>query len=516
MGSRIIHSFFFASFVLTVTANSAEISVGRIDNAKAGDRKSVLISADNIATQISGFSLLVAYDQTLSLVYSVKPGELKNDYGWEYFSYRMITRDSLAVILPGYKVHLINIIGLASLSGNPPPLISGPSFVLAEIDVRLANILGSFSDETWTPFSFFWRDCRDNQLISVGGDTVYSGDEIFENRSASETHVPVNNVFPGYGAPDNPCLPSGTSEFTKSIDFVNSGIRSFVIDPTEECYNGDVNQNGIPYEVSDAVLFANYFICGICIQCDFVPCPWIEQTDCNCDETVLSVADLVCFIRKVTGEYWAGKLAVPVESEPTLFEDNSGNFRTFLLETNDELQLAYLKVIPTHSTNLSTINFESVNLNFKTGLIGDTTAMLLVDFEGNAVLSAGKHRLFEYAGDEDFEIEAWVVDMSGQEFALKLESAVVPESPELLQNYPNPFNPSTVIEFNLPANSEWKLEIYNVAGQLIKNYSGSSTGLTKIEWDGTEMSGTQVSSGVYFYKLISSDNISSRKMLLLK
>jgi hypothetical protein len=88
----------------------------------------------------------------------------------------------------------------------------------------------------------------------------------------------------------------------------------------------------------------------------------------------------------------------------------------------------------------------------------------------------------------------------------------LPTSYSLSQNYPNPFNPSTIIKFNLPSAGEYKLAIYNIAGQMVEKFSGySSAGEVSLEWDATAFS-----SGIYLYKLTTDNFTSSRKMVLMK
>jgi len=88
-----------------------------------------------------------------------------------------------------------------------------------------------------------------------------------------------------------------------------------------------------------------------------------------------------------------------------------------------------------------------------------------------------------------------------------------------LSNYPNPFNPSTEIRFQISdfsENEKAEIEIYNLKGQKIKQYSILNN-QSSIVWNGTDQTGKPVSSGVYFYKLVSNGkDITSRKMLLLK
>ncbi|PID27854.1 MAG: hypothetical protein CSB55_07335 [Candidatus Cloacimonadota bacterium] len=88
----------------------------------------------------------------------------------------------------------------------------------------------------------------------------------------------------------------------------------------------------------------------------------------------------------------------------------------------------------------------------------------------------------------------------------------------LNQNIPNPFNPETEINFVLNEDSNVSLDIYNVKGQKVKTLvSGKLTkGNHDIVWSGKDDNGTDVSSGIYFYRLTSGKLVRSKKMILLK
>ncbi len=96
---------------------------------------------------------------------------------------------------------------------------------------------------------------------------------------------------------------------------------------------------------------------------------------------------------------------------------------------------------------------------------------------------------------------------------------VLPTTFTLLQNYPNPFNPTTVLSFEFSALANVRLEIFNTLGQKVKLlYTGQAgVGLTQLFWDGSDDRGEPVSSGVYFYRLVSADGFeSSKKMVLVR
>lgn len=95
-----------------------------------------------------------------------------------------------------------------------------------------------------------------------------------------------------------------------------------------------------------------------------------------------------------------------------------------------------------------------------------------------------------------------------------------------LSNFPNPFNPATTISFSLSEpSSRVELTIYNIKGQQVKTFISNqlAAGRHSVFWNGKDVNGLPVSSGVYFCKLLNSDstaetknNLTSRKMLLLK
>jgi hypothetical protein len=98
------------------------------------------------------------------------------------------------------------------------------------------------------------------------------------------------------------------------------------------------------------------------------------------------------------------------------------------------------------------------------------------------------------------------------------EVMVIPGDFALHQNFPNPFNPTTEIRFDLPEAGNVNLSIYNLMGQKIRSLSSEmmTPGYHAIIWDGTNDMGSQVSTGMYFYAIQSSEFQATKKMLFLK
>jgi len=94
----------------------------------------------------------------------------------------------------------------------------------------------------------------------------------------------------------------------------------------------------------------------------------------------------------------------------------------------------------------------------------------------------------------------------------------LPERFELYPNYPNPFNSSTRIRFNIPLNTYVQIDVYNILGRKVANLFGEKTtaGRHSVIWDGTDHSGHEVASGIYFCRMRTTNFEHTTKMLLLR
>jgi photosystem II stability/assembly factor-like uncharacterized protein len=89
----------------------------------------------------------------------------------------------------------------------------------------------------------------------------------------------------------------------------------------------------------------------------------------------------------------------------------------------------------------------------------------------------------------------------------------IPKNFRLAQNYPNPFNPTTTIKYSISKADVVSLKIYDVLGRVVANV------INKYEKPGeysVQFNVANLSSGVYFYRLKAGDNVSVKKMVLLK
>jgi hypothetical protein len=110
--------------------------------------------------------------------------------------------------------------------------------------------------------------------------------------------------------------------------------------------------------------------------------------------------------------------------------------------------------------------------------------------------------------------QTWVEEQEGE--------GSFPSDFALYQNHPNPFNSYTSIQYTVSGERNQSvpvsLRIYNVLGRLVRTLVDDckSVGTYRIDWDGKDNKGQNVSSGIYLYQLRVGDHVFTKRMLLLK
>ena len=97
--------------------------------------------------------------------------------------------------------------------------------------------------------------------------------------------------------------------------------------------------------------------------------------------------------------------------------------------------------------------------------------------------------------------------------SLSSDNDVVPSNYSLLQNYPNPFNPVTIIQFTIPNTSHVTLMVYDLLGREVATLMNEivDAGIYSRQFNGSHLS-----SGVYYYRMMSGSYTAMRKMLFIK
>jgi len=114
-----------------------------------------------------------------------------------------------------------------------------------------------------------------------------------------------------------------------------------------------------------------------------------------------------------------------------------------------------------------------------------------------------------------FQYRLKQIDFDGNfEFSEVVEVEIgIPKEFSLEQNYPNPFNPSTNIGFQIASFGFVTLKVYDILGNEIATLVNEEkpAGEYEVEFDGSELT-----SGIYFYKLISGNYVETKKMIIIK
>jgi len=455
----------------------------------------------DITQGIGGFDFLVAYDASALAFQLAFEGDVYAACGWEYFTYRYGPYGNCGNACPS---GMLRVVGLAETNNGPehPGCNSPePGFVQStQLPIVLAYLRFLVSNDrtlecTYVPVRFFWYDCGDNTLSNFDGSELYLSQKVFDfceydnpflgcDITGSGTHT-----FPTFqGAPDI-CIYENTDLgkiAKRNVDFQNGGVD--IICEEDIDARGDINLNGLGYEIADAVMFTNYFISGLAAFGDHIEGS-IAASDTNADGLALTVADLVYLIRVVIGDAMPYDKVSPMVANVT--------FGDGVFSVDAEMGAAYIVVAGDVTPDLMASNME-----MKYGFNGENTNILVYSTEANQSFSGDFLRANGRVVSTEF------ATFTGQMVTAK----VMPANFALHQNYPNPFNPTTTIKIDIPkVGVDYKLNIYNVTGQLVETITGTSTGFDEVVWDASGLS-----SGIYFYKLSAGDFTATKKAVLLK
>ena len=474
------------------------IQIEKTHGAIQGQPEIVHIYQQGSGKELGGFDFLIAYDATALNPQIVTPGGLFEGCGWEYFTYRNAANGNCSGSCP---TGLLRIVGLADMNNgayHPGCYLNDQIGSLADIEFLVTN------DRTfecmYIPIRFFWLDCNDNSMSSRSGDTLWISRNVYDFELSEMTDNSYG--FPGYFGAHNSCLIGGgpgKPAAIRCIDFTNGGVDIICADSIDD--RGDINLNGVAYEIADAVVYTNYFIYGLSAL-DISVDGQTAASDVNADGISLTVGDLVYLIRVVVGDAIAIPKLNPNLSDEVIFNLNNGILA--ISESDYQVGAIFLTI---EGNVTPSLHPDADNMELRSNFDGTNTRVLIYNMNGKNFLELG-NVLNVGLNNKIKEIEVGAYNG----LALKGSIGELPDKFELLQNYPNPFNPITTIKFALPVASKWDMTIYNILGQQVDNFNGDSdAGYETIEWDAS-----RYASGVYFYRLKAGSFSATRKMVMVK
>jgi phosphatidylserine/phosphatidylglycerophosphate/cardiolipin synthase-like enzyme len=171
-----------------------------------------------------------------------------------------------------------------------------------------------------------------------------------------------------------------------------------------------------------------------------------------------------------------------------------------------------------------------VYLEGQTGLLHSKYMLIDADLpSSNPLVETGSYNYSTAAttgNDENFLViyDSLIANQYLQEFAKRYSlaggtisiekiSSEIPADYILSQNYPNPFNPKTVINYELPTSDLVKLTVYNTLGKEVTELVNERQGAGKYR---VTFDASNLTSGVYFYKLEVNGFIQTKRMMLIK
>ncbi len=413
--------------------------------------------------EIGEYRLLISFDPSLLTPLGVTfTGTRSEDF--EYFDYRLnnvgVTGDVL-------------ITGKADVAGGPdtPPIAVGEGSI-CRISVQVSSNLTYVGSLVPVPFMF-----------------RFSGDNTLK-------------------------LADGTMITRSQIDYADGSIMIAAPGPINL---GDINLNGVAYEIGDAVYFSNFYISPRMFPMNDQQ---LLNSDINRDGIAPSVSDLVLLINVIAGAVQPPVLKVlpnPAAVTATLLRDNSGLY--LALESPVELGGVLFRLNGPDIDRLDAQNLTTMDYHAETG--DNQFSCLLISYDRETISSGGISAV-KLSGDPNLDMSLDFVDAAdaeGRPLQINIkETAAVPGTFALHQNVPNPFNPSTEIRFDLAAPQHVTLSVYNILGQEVIRLADRDypAGSHSVVWDGVDGSGRPAASGMYFYRIVAGTDSASRKMVLMK
>ena len=415
----------------------------------------VLLDNQGVSSAVGGFDILVSWNPTaLSLNDVIRAGRLGT------FEYFFVNQNDAGE-------GTVRVVGIADLSfgAQSPPLApdSGSIFFLDFSVSNDENLIG-----VDLPITFLTLDQADNTLSDSTGYLLVS-----------------------------------PNQYNGLLSVVGPG----------DILTGDINLNGIAYEVGDIVLFVNHLVNPGEFPFSSVQ---LEASDINADGIPATVADLVLLVNIVNGIVPPPRIdPIPTNILVTAVEENG--IINFVSSSSTPVGAILLKI--SHDAESIALDEASEYDVAYSDDNGELTA-LFYRTDGQPLFT-GETTLFSIEADHssiEF-IEASSADIYGNmlEVIYKVD-APLPLNYELTQNYPNPFNANTMISFGLPMGDNVRIEVYNIIGQKVNTLADDyfDAGRYDIVWNGLDSNGDQISSGVYLYRLVTGSDVLTKKMTLLK
>ncbi|MGB5138679.1 MAG: T9SS type A sorting domain-containing protein [Candidatus Zixiibacteriota bacterium] len=337
--------------------------------------------------------------------------------------------------------------------------------------------------------------------FAVSGDLSYAGHYSNINFATIDPLSPAENAALGN---DGIVIPRTQSLYTDGSILVKK-------------YNGligDINLNGVPLEIGDAVYFTNSFIDPITYP---LAGARLQNSDVNQDGVPATLADLIRLIQLFTGGGAKANANNQSGEVKYTIDQTDGDWRYRIEQPIEFAAALFTFAVDGTRSHVFELTDRSAGLEVDTHQDGEQLRVLIKSADGKA-FRMGAESLFSLDG-EFTAVSQQFVDEAGLDIPVSIARSVpLPTGYSLSQNYPNPFNPETAISFDLPKSGHARLEIFNILGELVATPIDQTltAGRHSVTFSGVNDKGEELPSGVYFYRLRSEQFESTRKMVMMK
>ena len=291
---------------------------------------------------MGGFDFLIAFNDSALAFSDVTPGAMIGECAWEYFTYRFGPPPDCGDACPSGMVRIVTIADLDN--GMMHPECFGPNDTEPQELARIRFVVTN--DRTFecsfVPIRFFWADCGDNGISSISGDTLFVSAHVFEYSGIEVTDP--NYGFPTYFGIQSYCIESSIPDKPLPIpylNFMNGGVSIICAESLD--VRGDVNLNGVPYEIADASVFVNYFLYGLQAFAINIE-GQIAATEINADGVPLTVADLTFLMRIITHEAFPIPKSLPAAASATVALDATSSSSVISTESFADIGAAFFEI----------------------------------------------------------------------------------------------------------------------------------------------------------------------------
>lgn len=137
----------------------------------------------------------------------------------------------------------------------------------------------------------------------------------------------------------------------------------------------------------------------------------------------------------------------------------------------------------------------------------------LSQFNTQSLNGAWILRISADSGGDTGLLKAWCLVIQYDYVSGITNTGIIPEQFSLSQNYPNPFNPSTTIKFSIPETGNVMLRVFDVLGREVAVLVNEEMKPGNYE---AAFTGVDLTSGIYFYSLVTEQFTDVKKMVLIK